>query len=84
MSEIQPARQGRAEQDMVMRWHDCLPIVLFLFLAFACPTAALAQTPERDTSTLDAITVTGSRIKRTQVETALPVTVIQKQEIECF
>ncbi|MHC9086125.1 TonB-dependent receptor plug domain-containing protein [Luteimonas sp. RIT-PG2_3] len=32
-------------------------------------------------STLDAVTVTGSRIKRTEVETALPITVIQKSDI---
>ncbi|MCW5579996.1 MAG: TonB-dependent receptor [Luteimonas sp.] len=33
-------------------------------------------------TTLDAVTVTGSRIKRTDIEAALPVTVIQKEEIE--
>ena len=33
------------------------------------------------TRTLDRISVTGSRIKRTDIEAALPVTVIQKEEI---
>jgi len=55
---------------------------LLLMLALMFSAGLRAQTPERDTSTLDAVTVTGSRIKRTEVETALPVTVIQKQEIE--
>jgi len=32
--------------------------------------------------TLDAITVTGTRIKRTEVEAALPIMVMQKEEIE--
>src|SRR3546814_9842648 len=32
--------------------------------------------------TLDAVTVTGSRIKRTEVAAALPITVLQKEEID--
>ncbi|GAB2509231.1 TonB-dependent receptor [Pseudoxanthomonas sangjuensis] len=39
------------------------------------PTAAQART-------LEAVQVTGSRIKRTDIETALPVTIIQKADIE--
>jgi iron complex outermembrane receptor protein len=39
------------------------------------------QAPE-ETTTLDRISVTGSRIRRTDVEEALPITVIQKTEIE--
>src|SRR5690606_13046570 len=34
------------------------------------------------TRTLDRISVTGSRIKRTDIEAALPVTIIQRQEID--
>ena len=51
------------------------------------PAVALAQSDgqassDPETKTLDKITVTGSRIKRTDVEAALPITIIQKQEIE--
>jgi iron complex outermembrane receptor protein len=41
-------------------------------------SAATAET----TRTLDRINVTGSRIRRTDIEAALPVTVIQKEQIE--
>ena len=55
-------------------------------LALAGTAAAQDRTPagpaSESTRTLDRISVTGSRIKRTDIETALPVTVIQKQEIE--
>ncbi|RZA21029.1 MAG: TonB-dependent receptor [Lysobacteraceae bacterium] len=58
-----------------------------LLVALAAPVAAQAQqagaTPATPTvKTLDQVTVTGSRIKRTDVEAALPVTIIQKAEIE--
>ena len=54
-----------------------------MLVAIAAPAAAQdAEQAAGPTSTLDKITVTGSRIKRTDVETALPVTIIQKQEIE--
>lgn len=42
--------------------------------------AGTAQTDA--TRTLDRISVTGSRIKRTDIEAALPVTIIQRQEID--
>ena len=45
-------------------------------------TAAAQDVAGSDTRTLDRINVTGSRIKRTDVEAALPVTVIQKEEIQ--
>jgi iron complex outermembrane receptor protein len=56
-------------------------------VALALAGAAGAQeTSEQASSsqaqTLDTVRVTGSRIKRTDVETALPVTVLQKTEIE--
>lgn len=57
-----------------------------IMLALAVPGTAAAQSedtdPARTARTLDSVTVTGSRIKRTDVETALPITIIQKQEIE--
>jgi len=51
----------------------------------AFSTAAHAQdasTGKNDTLTLDAITVLGSRIKRTESETALPVLIIDRQELD--
>jgi len=57
-------------------------------LAMAGPALAQAQEEPETTSsagqarTLDAVRVTGSRIKRTDVETALPITVIQREEID--
>ena len=50
-----------------------------LMIAIAAPAVAQEQS---QTKTLDEVTVTGSRIKRTDVEAALPVTIIQKAEIE--
>ena len=45
-------------------------------------TAAPAFAQEDDAATLDRIEVTGSRIKRADVEGALPVTVIDRQQLE--
>ena len=58
-----------------------------LLVALAAPVAAQAQeaskTPDTPSvKTLDQVTVTGSRIKRTDYEAALPITIIQKTEIE--
>lgn len=58
-----------------------------LLVALAASGSAFAQSTsasedESAVSTLDKVSVTGSRIKRTDIETALPVTVIQKAEIE--
>ena len=57
--------------------------------ALACPAMAQqadarsdAATPKAGVKTLDQITVTGSRIKRTEVEAQLPVTVLQKERID--
>ena len=49
--------------------------------AIATPAAAQDGAQPAPT-TLDKVSVTGSRIKRTDVETALPITVIQKEEIQ--
>ncbi|MCL7715496.1 TonB-dependent receptor plug domain-containing protein [Stenotrophomonas mori] len=56
-----------------------------LLLALGTPAAAFAQTTDAgasDARTLDRVSVTGSRIQRTDIEAALPVTIIQKAEIE--
>ena len=52
------------------------------------PLVAFGQASNTDKSpearTLDRVSVTGSRIQRTDVEAALPVTIIQKAEIEAM
>ncbi|MGJ4728572.1 TonB-dependent receptor domain-containing protein [Luteimonas sp. SDU101] len=69
------------------RTHAATASTLAFAIALTLAGTAAAQdtttAPGADsTRTLDRIHVTGSRIKRTDIETALPVTVIQKQEIE--
>lgn len=56
-----------------------------LLIALACPVAASAQssatdseTKKAEAKTLDGVSVTGSRIKRTDIETQLPITVMKK------
>jgi iron complex outermembrane receptor protein len=44
--------------------------------------AGREQVAEGETKTLDAVTVTGTRIRRTDVEAALPIMVVRKEEIE--
>lgn len=55
-----------------------------LLVAIAAPAAAQeADAPSPSpTTTLDKVTVTGSRIKRTDVEEALPITIVKKEEID--
>ncbi|SDQ27101.1 iron complex outermembrane recepter protein [Pseudoxanthomonas sp. CF385] len=57
-----------------------------IVLGLAVPGVSLAQesAPASGNSarTLDTVTVTGSRIKRTEVEAQLPVTVLQKERID--
>ncbi|MFT4249372.1 MAG: TonB-dependent receptor [Pseudomonas sp.] len=56
-----------------------------LLLALASPLAAQAQSSsDTDTHTLEQVSVTGSRIKRTDIETQLPITVLKKQQIEAL
>ena len=70
--------------------HGAALAVLSSAIALAISAPALAQAQDAPAAgsnseratTLDAVRVTGSRIKRTDVEAALPVTVIQKEEIE--
>ena len=61
------------------------PLCAALALALALPAYAQdtgTQTGEETTTTLDRISVTGTRIRRTDVEEALPITVLDKEEIE--
>jgi len=63
--------------------------VFFLCLTLAIyPTLTQAQSAQETTfaepRTLDRVLVTGSRIKRTDVEAQLPITTIQKQDMEAL
>jgi iron complex outermembrane receptor protein len=55
-----------------------------LLMAFALPLAAQqpASPAADDPTELDTVSVTGTRIKRTDVEEALPITVLQKDELD--
>ena len=59
-----------------------------IMLGLAVPGIGLAQDaaspPEGTARTLDTVTVTGSRIKRTEIETQLPITVLQKERIDAL
>jgi iron complex outermembrane receptor protein len=62
-----------------------------LLIALACPAVAFAQssatdseTKKTEAKTLDGVSVTGSRIKRTDIETQLPITVMKKQQIDAL
>lgn len=50
--------------------------------AIAAPSLALAEAAADGSKTLDAVRVTGSNIKRTDTETANPVQVIERQQLE--
>lgn len=73
---------------------DCLTfhrLSAALLIALACPVTALAQssttdsdTKKAEAKTLDSVSVTGSRIKRTDIETQLPITVMKKQQIDAL
>jgi iron complex outermembrane receptor protein len=51
-------------------------------LALATPVAAQEDSPETDAATLDAVQVTGSRLKRAGIEGATPVVVIDRARID--
>ena len=61
-------------------------LCIALLAAMAMPALAQETAGTQDGSqtvrTLDQVRVTGSRIKRTDVEAALPVTIIQKAELD--
>lgn len=64
---------------------NAIKFALFASAASLATGNAFAQEAEStasDTKTLDRIEVTGSRIKRAEIEGALPVTVISRQDIE--
>jgi iron complex outermembrane receptor protein len=61
----------------------CLAVLAALTMpAMAQQTTQPDAAKQDEVKTLDRMTVTGSRIKRTDVEAALPITIIQKAEIE--
>ncbi|HEY5971485.1 MAG TPA: TonB-dependent receptor [Pseudoxanthomonas sp.] len=51
-------------------------------LILATPFAAFAQDAEQEATTLDRIEVTGSNIPRTEIETASPVQIISREQID--
>ena len=55
---------------------------LALSIGLGTGAPVLAQDDDEDTAVLDRVQVTGSRIKRVELEGALPVTVIDRQQIE--
>lgn len=70
-----------------------LPLALFAALALLAPPALAQQAPapaarddgkkdDKPVRTLDQVTVTGSRIRRVEVEQALPITSLTKEEID--
>lgn len=63
---------------------SALSIAIAMALSGTVMAQETAQTPAEGEAarTLDTVRVTGSRIKRTDVEAALPITIIQKEEIE--
>lgn len=58
-------------------------LALAVSVALSCPVHAQeGSVGSEGTRTLDRINVTGSRIKRTDIEAALPVTIIQREQID--
>lgn len=57
-------------------------LALCATVAVGLSAPVLAQAQEDEAADLDRVTVTGSRIKRTDIEGALPVTIIDRDEIE--
>ena len=66
------------------------PLTLALAAALALPAVAMAQDTSanqegkksEETTTLDKVTIVGSRIKRAEVEGPAPITVITRQDID--
>ena len=60
-----------------------LPVAIqSALLLFAIPTAVLAQDAPDQATTLDTVTVTGSRIKQADLETHVPVQVLTREDID--
>jgi iron complex outermembrane recepter protein len=53
-----------------------------LTTALLIPVAAQAQDPAKETSELEAVIVTGSRIKRSEIETSQPVFALERIDLE--
>lgn len=68
-----------------MRWRrrcsDCRAVSLPLAVLLSA-TAAGAQEPATPATTLERVVITGSHIRQTDVETALPVQVLTREDIE--
>ncbi|GAB1406311.1 TonB-dependent receptor [Thermomonas brevis] len=64
------------------RLRDAILIALALSTAVVGTATAQEQEAGQSTKTLDAVTVTGSRIKRAEIEGAVPVTVIDRAQLE--
>ena len=58
------------------------PLTLALAAALMLPTAAFAQQSDEKAKDLDKVTVTGSLIPQTAVETFVPVTIITAEDIQ--
>lgn len=70
----------------MLRRHPLRDAITVALFAVAVPSAVFAQQQEKDPNevqnTLDTVTVTGSNIPRTSSETASPVQVLTRQDIE--
>ncbi len=62
--------------------HQPLTIAIHLSLLLLAPSIAFAQEAAPQATTLDTVTVTGTRIKQTNAVTAQPVFVLDRQKIE--
>ena len=62
--------------------YDAVRYALAAGLGLAGTSGAVFAQEEEDATELDKIEVTGSRIKRTDIEGASPVFVIQREDIE--
>jgi hypothetical protein len=75
----------RREKSMNAMRRNTLAKAVKLSLLLALPGMAAAQEPTTPTdtaTTLDAVTVTGSRIKRADVESQVPVQTLSREDIE--
>ncbi len=62
--------------------HRPLAVAVSVCLLLAAPALASAQDAPRSTTDLDRVEVTGSRIKRAEVEGQVPIQTLTRTEIE--
>ena len=62
--------------------HRPLAVAVSLCLLLAAPALASAQDAPRSTTDLDRVEVTGSRIKRAEMEGRVPVQTLSREDIE--